>query len=252
MILIIFILGLIFGSFLNVCIYRIPRGESIFFPPSRCPNCKITLKVKDLFPLISYGLKRGRCSYCGEKISLRYPLMEGITGILYVLIYLSFGFSIEFIFYIGLTSLLLIIAGIDYDHQVIPDPFVMLGLGGGLLYHFIGSIMSHGLGGIVHGFIGLVIGGGFLLLIAVLSKGGMGGGDIKLMGMLGFWLGWKLTIIALFFSFLFGGLISIFLLACKIKNKKDMIPFGPFLCLGTFVSLLYGNVIFQWYLQLFL
>ena len=249
---IIFLFGILMGSFFNVCIYRIPRGESIVFPSSHCPSCKTSLRPKDLIPILSYLIKKGKCSYCGKRISLRYPVIEGLTGIVYSILYHFFGFSLSFLFYSFLMSILIIITGIDYDHQIIPDILVLWGLVGGLLYRGIEGMIEKTAIGMVEGFVGMIIGGGFLLLIGILSKGGMGGGDIKLMGMIGWWLDWKLTIVALFFSFVLGGLISIFLLLFHIKSRKDPIPFGPFICLATYLSLLWGYDLLQGYFQLFL
>ncbi|NLL69513.1 MAG: prepilin peptidase [Epulopiscium sp.] len=249
---VILLFGILIGSFFNVCIYRIPRGESIVFPSSHCPSCKTPLGPKDLIPIVSYLIKKGKCSYCGQRISLRYPFIEGLTGLTYMLLYDSLGFSFSFLFSLFFVSLLIIITGIDYDHQIIPDLLVLWGIGGGVLYRLIEGILENTAIGMVEGILGMVLGGGVLLLIAFLSKGGMGGGDIKLLGMIGLWLGWKLTIVTLFLSFFLGGFISIFLLLFRIKSRKDPIPFGPFICLGAYLSYLWGNALLQAYFQLFL
>jgi len=237
------ILFLIFGSFLNVCIYRIPRNESISFPPSHCPACSHRLGFWDLFPIVSYTFLRGRCRYCGERISIQYPLVEFLTATLLLLLYLKYGFSINFLKYSILTLLLIVVSFIDYHHKIIPNRLILIGLITGLisntLYNFKGNILN--------GTIGLLIGGGLFLIIALVTRGAMGGGDIKLMAVLGLWLGWKEILLVSFLSFIVGAVISLVLLGLKIKGRKDYIPFGPFISIGAFVTIYYGTEILNWY-----
>ncbi|WZL71464.1 prepilin peptidase [Clostridiaceae bacterium 35-E11] len=241
-------LGLMIGSFLNVCIYRIPRKISILYPGSHCPRCKTRLKPRDLIPMLSYILTKAKCRYCGEGISPRYPLVELMNGLIYLLLYHYFGFTLTFLQYAVLSSLLLVIAWIDYDLQIIPDELMLFGLlVGTMLYVFRhdGMLWRNGL-------IGLLIGGGIFLLIAVVSKGAMGGGDIKLMGVLGYWLGGQYILLITLLSFVIGAVFSILLLLLKIKGRKDMIPFGPFIAMAAFITIIYGESIIYWYLLKFL
>lgn len=252
MAIIIFIFGLLIGSFLNVCIYRIPIEKSIIFPSSHCPSCQRSLKVLDLIPLISYGLYRGKCRYCRGRISIRYPFFELLTAIVFLLLYSVFGLTSTFFFFGFLASLLIVITGIDYDHQIIPDGIVLLGTFAGFAYitynHFVlkapFSLFSH-LGG-------LLIGGGVFLLIAVVSNGGMGGGDIKLIGMLGLWLGIRGILMTMFFSFILGAVLSVFLLAAKVKSRKEAIPFGPFIAIAALITICFQDDLWIWYLQRFM
>ncbi|RKD34591.1 prepilin peptidase [Thermohalobacter berrensis] len=236
--------SLLIGSFLNVCIYRIPRGKSISYPPSHCPKCDTRLKPLDLIPVISYIFYRGKCRYCGEKISLQYPLIEILTAIIYILLFLKYGLTITFIKYATLSSLLLVISVIDYQHKIIPDKLNIFGLITGFIFISLYNFKI----GLINGTIGLLIGGGLFLLIAVLTKGAMGGGDIKLMAVIGLWMGWKYIILISLLSFVFGAIISLLLLLFKIKDRKDYIPFGPFIALATFVTILYGSEIIQYYM----
>jgi len=244
----IFIFGITIGSFLNVCIYRIPLGESISFPPSHCTSCSTRLRSLDLVPVFSFLATKGQCKYCGEKISVQYPLIEILNGLIYVLLYLKFGYTLEFLGYAILCSMLIVIAIIDYYHQIIPDTINIFGLVCGFVFH---AINFNGFSNLLQYVLGFLIGGGVLLLIAVVTKGAMGGGDIKLMAVLGLWLGLKYTLLTLFLSFFLGGLISIILIAFKLKGRKDMIPFGPFIVLATIVTLFYGNDIISYYIMTF-
>ena len=245
----IFILGLLIGSFLNVCIYRIPIEQSITFPPSHCTNCETKLKPVDLIPVLSYLRYKGKCRYCGEKISPQYPFVEILNGLIYILIFIIFGYSLDFIFYCILSSLLIVIGVVDYKHAIIPNGLVIFGLITGLVYRFI-LPLSLGLEiQWVDSILGLLIGGGFFLLVAVVSRGNMGGGDIKLVGMLGFFLGLKKIIMVTFLSFIIGALFTVPLLAFKKKTKKDMIPFGPFIALSALITILYYHELLDLYFR---
>lgn len=245
----VFVLGSVVGSFLNVCIYRIPQKQSIVFPPSHCPDCNTKLKPADLIPVLSYLFYKGKCRYCGETISIQYPFIELLTGIVYLLLFIKFGYSIDFIFFVVLCTLLIIISGIDYEHKIIPDGIVLGILVIAIIYKSITYFYLRLSVDWIGSLIGLLIGGGFLLLVALVSKGGMGGGDIKLMGVLGFWLGWKLTIVTMLVSFITGAFLSALLLLFKIKDRKDAIPFGPFIALAAFITILKGNELLHWYLK---
>lgn len=238
-------LGLIIGSFLNVCAYRVPLKQSITFPPSHCTKCNTKLKSLDLVPVLSFLFTKASCKYCGVKISCQYPLVELLNGFIYLLLYIKFGLNIQFIGYSILCSTLIVIAIIDYYHQIIPNTINFFGLICGLTFHAISFTTFSNLLQYLSGFL---IGGGFLLLIAIITKGAMGGGDIKLMAVIGLWLGWQHTILTLFLSFLLGGIISIILILFKLKARKDMIPFGPFIVFATIVTVFYGTDILNYYI----
>ncbi len=243
--LLVFIIFLLIGSFLNVCIYRIPKGQSISYPPSHCPKCDNSLKVIDLIPILSYLILKGRCKYCKERISRQYPIVELLTAIILTLIYIKFNLSIFFIKYSLLSLLLIVISFIDYYHKIIPDKLIVLGLLIGISLH----ILYPNLDELINSAIGLSIGGGIFLMIAVLTNGAMGGGDIKLMGMLGFMLGWKWILLITLLSFIIGAIISVALMILGLKSRKDYIPFGPFIAIATFITILYGNNIINFYLN---
>lgn len=241
--LLIFMFGLFIGSFLNVCIYRLPQDQSIITPPSHCMHCSTCLKSCDLIPIISYLILRGHCRYCGTTLSSRYPIVELLTAILFVWCFQIFGLSLLLVKALTLTSFLLVITFIDYDHQLILDKVLLWFSVVGVAINLWAFSLS-----IFDMLIASLLGGGLLLLIAVVSCGGMGDGDIKFAAALGLWLGWKCLLLTLFFSFLLGGVGGISLLLFKIKSRNDFIPFGPFIALGTLLSVLYGSGILTWYL----
>lgn len=237
--------GIIIGSFLNVCIYRIPNKESIAYPPSNCTNCGEELKPWDLIPILSFIFLKGRCRYCNEKISIIYPLVELLNGLIYLAIYNIFGLSIISAIYMLLSSILIIISLIDYNYKIIPDKLIVLGFiiitPMHILYNFPSSL--------INGLLGLFISGGIFLAIAFISKGGMGGGDIKLISLLGYLLGLKIFMVIII-SFILGALISIFLLSMKIKSRKDVIAFGPFISIAGIIVILFSQEILEIYLKI--
>lgn len=248
MAIVIFLLGTIIGSFLNVCIYRIPKDESIIFPGSHCANCSTPLKWYDLIPVLSFLFLRGKCRYCGDKISLQYPVIELLSGIIFLIFYYRLGLNIDFIYYTFLFSIFIIIVLIDCRHQIIPNSLVLLILIGTFIYRLIEFFIYDKHLSLFNYLYGLLISVILFLLIFIISKGGIGGGDIKLIGVLGFILGFPEIILNIFLSFLIGAIISVFLLAFRIKNKKDPIPFGPFIILGFVVTFFWGEIIIDWYM----
>jgi len=247
-IILIFVLGLIVGSFSNVCIYRIPRNESIIYPASHCPKCLSKIKPVDNIPLLSFILLRGRCRNCKTKISIQYPMVELLCGLIYLIIYLIFGLSVQTLVYIILSSALIIIAFIDLNEQIVPDVISLPGIVIGFILSFFVSYISF-----INSALGVVVGGGIILIIGlggsvIFKKEAMGGGDVKLAAMIGAFLGWRYIIISLFLGFLFGALAGIFLIMAKIKKREDVIPFGPFIVLGSFITLLWGEQIISWYI----
>lgn len=241
------VLGCIIGSFLNVCIYRLPQKQSIVTPSSHCMACNIRLKLRDLIPVISYASLRGRCRYCGAIFSMRYTLIELLTAMVFLWCFEVIGYSADLIKSLSLAAFLIVITFIDYDHQLILDKVLFWLSGVGVAINLWTGYVSP-----LDMIIGSLTGGGLLLLIAIASRGGMGGGDIKFAAALGLWMGWKLTLLTLFLSFIFGGIGGLAVLLTKLKGRKDYIPFGPFIAFGAFLSMLYGEVIIRWYFQTFL
>ena len=244
----IFILGLIVGSFSNVCIYRIPRNESIIYPASHCPKCRSNITPKDNIPLLSYILLKGRCRNCKSKISIQYPIVELLTGLIYLIVYLIYGLSVQTLIYIVLSSALIIIAFIDLNEQIVPDVISLPGIVVGFIISFFVSYISF-----INSALGVLVGGGIILIIGlagsvIFKKEAMGGGDIKLAAMIGAFLGWRYIVISLFLGFFLGALAGIILILSKIKSREDTVPFGPFIVLGSFITLLWGEKIISWYL----
>ncbi len=248
-----FIIGLCIGSFLNVCIYRLPRNQSILQPPSHCPNCQNSLKWYDNIPLLSYSLLKGRCRNCQAPISARYPLVEILTGILFLLSLLHHPVSLSFSSFflllkdLILISLLLPILFIDLENQIIPNPLSYMLIATGLIF----SALT---GSLLPSLIGAVIGGGLFLAIRLLGsfflkEEAMGMGDIKLAAGIGAFLGWKIGLISFFISFLLGAVIVIVLLLTHLKKKKDKIPFAPFLIGAALISLFLGDKLLYLYLS---
>lgn len=236
------IAGLVIGSFLNVCIYRLPRNQSVFMPPSHCPVCSARIKPWDLVPVVSWLLLHGRCRSCGAVISPRYLVIELLTAGVFVWSFLVYGFTPMLVKALVFASFLVVIIFIDIDYQLILDKVLLWLAGAGFLLN-----LWTGQVGIVTMLLTGLCAGGVFLLIAILTRGGMGGGDIKFAAAVGIWLGAKLTVVALFIAFILGGVGGIMVLALKLKSRKDYIPFGPFIALGAWVSFLYGLDILVWY-----
>ncbi len=240
-----FLLGLVIGSFLNVAIHRIPREESIVFPASRCPSCKEPIRWYDNIPVVGFILLRGKCRSCHKAISFFYPLVELLNGLGYLFLLHQFGPGWEWGAYAALYSSLLVVTFIDLAHQIVPDVITLPGM-------VIGVIVSSTLlpvGGL-NSVAGLFLGGVLFYLVAVLSRGGMGGGDIKLIAMIGAFIGWKAVLLAIFVSALAGSVTGVFLMIFLGKGRKDPVPFGPFLALGAMVSIVWGSPIIYWYTHL--
>lgn len=278
-----FLLGLVVGSFLNVCIYRIPRNQSIIRPRSRCPTCYTQINWYDNIPLLSYVLLKGKCRYCGAYISLRYPFVEGLTGIVFLLTFWRFGLTAVTFLYLLLASLLILISFIDLDYFIIPNEFTYFGLFLGLIssflmaylnfnqnvpinyfgpfyllnsryYPFWNAIIGAGSGALILYFIGLL--GKFIF-----KKEAMGVGDIKLIAMLGSFLGVFLTLLTIFLASIVGIIFGMILLSrakklkqknfikttSEIKQQLHYIPFGPSLAIASFICLLWGEKIINFY-----
>jgi len=242
------VFGGIVGSFLNVCIFRLPKEESIIWPGSHCPHCKTPIKSYDNIPLISYVLLRGKCRQCHGSISLQYPLVEGITALSSLLLIMKFGLSVTYLIYFAFVAALIVITVIDLYHQIIPDVISLPWIGVGLLASLTVSQINF-----MNSLLGILCGGGSLFLVATLyqwlfKREGMGGGDVKLLAMIGAFLGWKAVIVTILLGSLVGSITGIILMVSKGKDFKYAIPFGPFLSFGAVVALFYGENIIRWYL----
>ncbi len=255
----IFVLGLVTGSFLNVCIYRIPReGLSIHVPQrSFCPGCQTPIRAYDNVPVLSYLLLQGHCRACGSKISIIYPLVELITGSLFVLMFYRFGISLQLLHGCLLVILLVPIAWIDARWYIIPNTIIFAGLIAGLaIISSISFIQQDGEFFIEH-LIGAVAGSVVTALIGALGsiifrKRAMGMGDIKLMGLIGLFLGaWPHLLLVITSSALIGSIVGVTLIIFGAKEgPQSPIPYGPFLALGAALDLLWGCTIWDWYLKL--
>jgi leader peptidase (prepilin peptidase)/N-methyltransferase len=252
-----FAVGAIVGSFLNVCIHRLPRNLSVVLPSSRCPACSAPVRTFDNIPVISFILLRGRCRDCGAKISVRYPLVEILNALLFVLAVWRFGLGVHTPFLFAFCSAMIVITFIDLDFQIIPDaitlPGVVVGLIGGSLV-LPDPFDRFSVLGLRESLIGLASGGAVFFLIAevsyrILRQEAMGGGDIKMMAMVGAFMGWKSVLLTTFSGSLLGSLAGILIMVLKGKGRKTKIPFGPFLAAGALISLFCGQEIASLYLK---
>jgi leader peptidase (prepilin peptidase)/N-methyltransferase len=246
------VIGLVVGSFLNVCIWRLPRKQSVVSPSSRCPSCSELIRPWDNIPVVSYVVLGGRCRRCGKRISPRYPAVEALNAIMYVLALYRFGIGPHLPVYLAFMSSLIVITFIDIDFQIIPDvitlSWIPLGLVAGsfLLPDPFMRDLPLGWKSSVPG---LAAGFGLFYAVAILSRGGMGGGDIKLMAGVGALMGWKAVLLTTFLGSLLGSVIGIFLMVARGKGRKTKIPFGPFLAAGALITLFAGQEILVWYLN---
>ncbi|MDR7416404.1 MAG: prepilin peptidase [Armatimonadota bacterium] len=247
MALVAFVLGAIFGSFTNVLIHRIPRGESVVWPPSRCPACGHRLSWWENVPLLSFVLLRGRCAACSRPISWRYPAVELLVSLIFTYAAFRHGLSWDAVSTAALGVLLVAVFFIDLEHRIVPDRLTLPGMVLGLLLSLARGGLPGGVGALLSG----IGAGGVLLAVALVSPGGMGGGDIKLAAMLGCFLGWPNIVVGMFAGVLFGGLVALVLLLTGRKGRKDLIPFGPALALGGFVGMEWGTQLLHAYLRAF-
>lgn len=244
----IFFLGAVIGSFLNVCIYRIPLGESIMFPPSFCPECKNKIKSYDNIPIVGYLLLSGRCRSCNVSISPQEPFIEALSGFFAVLVFYKFGATTDALLYFLFISVLIIIAFIDLRHQIIPDELTLSGIIVGLGSSFFLKDLTF-----LDSLLGILGGGGALFLVSYMYEKvrgieGMGGGDIKLVSMLGAFLGWKAVILTIFIGSFIGAVIGLVIMLIENKDLKYAVPFGPFLAAGAVFCLFLGKDFIALYL----
>ncbi|MBI5871359.1 MAG: prepilin peptidase [Actinobacteria bacterium] len=251
---ILFVLGAVIGSFLNVVIYRLPRELSLVAPGSHCPRCDQPVKWYDNIPILSYALLRGQCRHCGQGITMRYPTVELLTAVLWTLAGVEFGMSWELLPALLFVSSLVAIYYIDLDHYIIPNvivlPVAVIGLAANIAISLTGddtvpswqpwyAYLAAGL-----------MSATFFFVVALLKPGGMGMGDVKLAGMMGFFLG-EYTLVGLFLGFLIGAITGVVLMAVGIKGRKSRIPFGPFLAIGAVIALFFGADILDFWMGLF-
>jgi leader peptidase (prepilin peptidase) / N-methyltransferase len=247
----IFIMGSIIGSFLNVCIYRLPRGESIVFPSSHCTHCNNSIHWFDNIPFFSFIFLRGKCRFCARPISPRYFLVELMTALLWLTLFTSFGFTPKFFLAGVLVSALIAATFIDFEFQIIPDVITISGIAAGLIAafsfpSFLGEPTRYA--ALLDSFLGVIAGGGSTYLIGVLGKmafkkDAMGGGDVKLMAMIGAFLGWKFALIVFFIAPFFGAFVGMML---KIRYKVEVIPYGPYLSLAAIIVIFWGDKILNY------
>ena len=238
----IFMFGLAIGSFANVCIYRLPKKESVIFPVSHCIACSTPIRPFDNIPVISYLFLGGKCRDCKEGISFIYPIIEAITALLLLAGFFKFGLTFDFLIYTVVAPTLVIITAIDIEHQIIPDVITLPGIVLGLA---VGSYTI----GYIDSFSGCLLGGGLFYLLAVLSNGGMGGGDIKYIAAAGALVGWQKVLLIIFIGAFLGSFMGLLQIVVQKKSRKSLIPFGPFLAAATLITLFYGNLLIKLYIE---
>lgn len=244
------LLGLAVGSFLNVCIHRLPRGESLNSPPSRCPHCDYRLRWSDNIPLVSYAFLGGRCRQCRARISVRYPIVELVTMVLFVAHGAVFGWTPLLVPRLVFACAMVVLFAIDLEHHLLPNVITLPGIAVGLIAS---AVLPPG---IVDALIGVLIGGGVLWLIGEAyfrysGQEGMGGGDVKMLAMIGAFLGWKLVLVTLVLSSVLGSVIGLLVIAARKGGMKYALPYGTFLALGALVASLAGEAIVNWYVGLY-
>ncbi len=246
---VVFLLGLCIGSFLNVCVFRIPLGRSIVHPPSACPGCGARIRSYDNIPIFSYLLLRGRCRRCGTGISPRYPAVELLSGLTAAAVYAAYGPTPAALAYFAFISTLWVVSLIDLDHRIIPDRISLPGIPVFFLASLAVPAMS-----LKASLLGILVGGGSLYLVAwaysVIKKTeGMGGGDIKLLAMIGAMIGWKGVLFTLFASSALGTFVGVGIMLATGRGMKLAVPFGPFLSAGAVLYILFGEHLIGWYLN---
>lgn len=245
---IIFLFGAVVGSFLNVCIYRIPKGESLLFPDSHCTKCFKKISAHNLIPIISYFYLKGRSSCCSSKISIRYPIIEFVTGLLFVLIYLTFGIGVLFYKWIFFICLIIVIGLIDFDTNDVYFSSIIFGILGAVIFTIIEfencnmgiSILTDCISGGIVGFM--------LIGVIIVLTNGMGFGDAEICAMAGLFLGFEKTLLMIVISFIAGGVWGLYLMALKRKKGQESMPFAPFIALASVITIIFGSGILKWYL----
>lgn len=244
------VLGLCVGSFLNVCIYRIPRGGSVLRPRSRCPGCEYELRWYDNIPVISYALLLGRCRRCRSRISMRYPIVEVLTALVFLAHFALFGWTALLVVRLLFACALIVLFAIDLEHHILPNVITLSGLAAGLVFSLVFPP------GIVDALLGALLGGGVLWLIGEAyyrfsGQDGMGGGDVKMLAMVGAFLGWKLVLVTLVLSSIGGSLVGLIVILLRRGGLKHALPYGTFLALAALTASLVGERIVEWYVGLY-
>ena len=262
--------GLLIGSFLNVCIVRIPRGMSISLPRSHCPNCKKQISWFENIPILSYAVLRGRCRYCREPISIRYPFVEALTCVISGLLVLKFGFGLEWAIFLAFSAALIVLAFIDMDHRILPDPITLNGIWLGILTSsylaYPNPLLARSLAwaglpvsnprlvALIASLLGVLAGGGLLWLVGeaywrLRGVEGMGFGDVKMMGMVGAFLGAPLALFTIMIGSMLGSVIGLILIRFGGKSRRYELPFGTFLGIAAILALLYGQPLINLYID---
>jgi len=248
------VVGLVIGSFLNVVIWRVPRGESVARPPSHCPGCDVPIAPRDNVPVLSWLLLRGRCRHCHAPISVRYPLVEATTALLFAGLAWHFGSSWQLPAFLYLAAVGVALALIDLDVQRLPDMLTLPSYPIGIVLLGLAAALGAGGSPLVRALMGMVVLFGFYFALAFVYPAGMGFGDVKLAGVLGLylgWLGWGPLLVGAFLGFLYGGLGGIGVLIVRGGGRKTRVPFGPFMLLGAFTAVFAGQPIAHAYLHTF-
>jgi leader peptidase (prepilin peptidase) / N-methyltransferase len=248
-----FLFGAIWGSFLNVCIYRIPIGKSVVAPPSSCPGCDKLIVWYDNIPILSWMLLRGRCRNCKSAISPIYPFIEAVSAVLTLHVVMVFGVTLESLVLICLGYSFLVMMMIDFDHYILPDVITLPGIVIGVLLAWLPQVGSP-IAGLEDSIIGVAVGGGGLWAFAwifekITGKTGMGLGDVKLLAMIGAWFGWQALPFTIFVAALFGSVVGLSLIVLVGRDRSKPIPFGPYLVLSAWSFLFVGNQVYEWYLR---
>jgi len=250
----VFLVGICIGSFLNVCIYRMGREESVVRPSSHCPKCLKPVRPKDNIPLLSFILLRGRCRDCGVKISFRYFFVELLTGLIFLSLYRGYGLTAQGFAYAVMVSGLIVATFVDFDFRIIPDEISLGGIVAGLILSFIFPIALHGVvgnfRGLLFSFLGVLAGGGILWILGIIGdyifkKESMGGGDIKLLAMIGSFLGWQTALLVLPVASLIGAVVGVII---KIRTKESLIAFGPYLAMAAVICIFWKEKILSIFL----
>ena len=249
----IFIFGAIVGSFLNVCIVRMPQEKSLMFPRSHCVHCQKSIPWYDNIPLMSYFVLGGKCRHCQQKISVRYLIVELLTAVSFVFFYGFFGWNWILIPYLVFHCKLIVATFVDLEHRIIPDEISMGGMIAGLVFSFLIPQLHHASSpGLALGrsLLGVLIGGGSIYAMGMLGdflfkKESMGGGDVKLLAMVGAFLGWQMALLTFFIAPFFGAVCGVIV---KLRTKESVIAYGPFLALGALISLFWGKDLIRWIL----
>ena len=242
-----FLFGAAIGSFLNVCIYRLPRGASVVWPASACPGCRRNLQWYENVPLVSFLVQRGRCRGCGSRIAWQYPIVEALTGLIFAAAWWYWGPGALLLSRVLLACALVVLFAIDIEHQLLPNVVTLPGIAVGFLLSFVTEP------GWFASLIGIVVGGGVLFAVAegyyrLRHEEGLGMGDVKMLAMIGAFIGWKLTLVTLMAASFVGSIVGVGLIASGKGGMKYALPFGTFLALGAAVAATVGPSILDWYL----